>query len=163
LSIDISIQAITDRIACYTEISAKFLLAWRPQVKVIYSLRAHKPTPTDTTSTAIDIKIEVLSYYDFLLLFNSLQKSQSGLEKSQPSKLHAFLSVMTETDRLLAQLLSTLYTVVDVPTLLTSAQELALIRPRSNSDASKTSTTPTLTHALEQQKRFWKSLSILGG
>ncbi len=147
-----------------TDISVKFLLAWRPQVKVIYSLRAHKPTSTDTTSTPIDIKIEVLSYYDFLLLFNSLQKAPSGLEKSQPSKLHAFLSVLTETDRLLAQLLSTLYTAIDVPALITSAQELALIRPRGNSiDANKNSATPTLTRALEQQKKFWKSLSILGG
>lgn len=141
----------------------KFLLAWRPQVKVIYSLRAHKPTLTDTTSTPIDIKIEVLSYYDFLLLFNSLQKAPSSLEKSQPSKLHAFLSVLTETDRLLAQLLSTLYTAIDVPALITSGQELALIRPRGNSDAAKSSATPTLTRALEQQKKFWKSLSILGG
>lgn len=139
----------------------KFLLAWRPQVKVIYSLRAHKPTASDTAATPIDVKIEVLSYYDFLLLFNSLQKSQSGLEKSQPSKLHAFLSVLTETDRLLAQLLSTLYAVVNVPSLITSAQELALIRPRSNSDGKSPST--TLTRALEQQKKFWKSLSILGG
>jgi hypothetical protein len=50
-----------------------------------------------------------------------------------------------------------------VPALITSAQELALIRPRGNSDASKTPATPTLTRALEQQKKFWKSLSILGG